>query len=96
MCVNIGLVKMDVEANDVLFAEAVGNKGIHIFCPFLDVIVPCQVGVISTLVNAQWTFSRALGSFIPRAARLSAIFCMMDFDLSIGWTMPPRATSKFK
>ena len=125
MCVNIGLVKMDVEANDVLFAEAVGNKGIHIFCPFLDVIVPCQVGVISTLVNAQCLvsesefvhtfsaptkdklgqrvlptadilFSRALGSFIPRAARLSAIFCMMDFDLSIGWTMPPRATSKFK
>ena len=53
MCVNIGLVKMDVEANDVLFAETMGNKGIHIFCPFLDVIVPCQVGVVGPLIKVQ-------------------------------------------
>ena len=62
MCVNIGLVKMDVEADDVLFAETMGNKGIHIFCPFLDVIVPCQVGVVCPFVKVQYLVAK--GEFV--------------------------------
>ena len=62
MCVNIGLVKMDVEADDVLFAETMGNKGIHIFCPFLDVIVPCQVEVVCPFVKVQYLVAK--GEFV--------------------------------
>ena len=53
MCVNIGLVKMDVETEDVLLAETMGNKSIYIFCPFLDVIVPCLVGVVGPFAKVQ-------------------------------------------
>ena len=62
MCVNIGLVKMDVEANDVLFAEAMSNKSIYIFSPFLDVIVPCQVGVVCPFVKVQYLVAK--GEFV--------------------------------
>ena len=62
MCVNIGLVKMDVEADDVLLAETMGDKSIYIFSPFLDVIVPCQVGVVSPFVKVQCLVAK--GEFV--------------------------------
>ena len=42
----VGFVKMDIEANNVIFTKTLCYKVIYFNSPFLDVFISCQVRIV--------------------------------------------------